>query len=119
MAHTKHGHGSHRRLQRLVHSVVNQVLERWRTDPHHLPNRMPNERALRQALLLFADEFLILVRHEPVPGIAPGMGRIAEKWWRRGVSGRLLYEVGSGLLAELPVQGPGRKPRAAGRGRVP
>ncbi len=52
------------------------------------------------AVLAFGREFLLSVRRHPGrAGFSPATRRLAMKWFRRGVSGRLLWLVAEALLA--------------------
>jgi hypothetical protein len=49
--------------------------------------------------LAFAREFLLELRRE-VTGRRLTPSRVAEKWFKRGLSGRLLWQIGSAVARE-------------------
>jgi hypothetical protein len=54
----------------------------------------------RPAYLSFAREVALSVHREPVPDYEPGTKRVVQKWFERGLHGRLLWLVGQAVIGE-------------------
>ncbi len=80
---------------------------------HHPHHESPHELHLREivdefvpegaekpAYLAFAHEFARTLRHAPMPDFSRGTKLAVMRWFRRGLSGRTLWQVGSAVMDE-------------------
>jgi len=51
------------------------------------------------AYLSFARELALTIRKPPVPDFTRKAKRIVLKWFKRGLSGKLLYKLGCAVIA--------------------
>jgi hypothetical protein len=91
-----------------------------RHQPHHIELEAivsragcPEDRA--EAYLQFALEFLHTLRRLPVPGFDWGTKLVVMKWFNRGLSGKLLADIGFAIVTAVFPPGP---PMPGARRRV-
>ena len=57
----------------------------------------------KQAYLAFALELTRTIRRAPVPDFEPCTKRVVQKWFGRGLSGRLMWLIGEAVLGKARI----------------